>query len=102
MIASVARVLELAPAALATSHRGLIVEPAGVLREQGDYLEHVAGEIGRLRRSGQTVDAIVRTLFGGEQRLPGMETTWREASAGEFSSRRWVMAFLDRRSALPG
>jgi ribonuclease/clavin/mitogillin len=94
MIDSVRRVLKLAPAALATSHRGLLIDPAMLLREQLDYLEHLAGEIAQLRRSGLNVDAIVRALFGGEQMLPGTQTTWREASGGDFSSRRWVMAFL--------
>jgi ribonuclease/clavin/mitogillin len=95
MIDSLRRVLKRAPVALATSHRGLIVEPATPLREQLDYLEHLAGEIAQLRRSGLGVVAIVRRLFGGEQRLPGAETTWLEASDGEFSSRRWVRAFLE-------
>jgi hypothetical protein len=94
MIDSLRRVLKLAPIALATSHRGLLVDPATLLHEQLDYLEHLAGEIAQLRRTGLNVDAIVRALFGGEQRLPGMQTTWRQASGGEFSSRRWVMAFL--------
>jgi hypothetical protein len=101
MIDSLRRVLELAPVALATSHRGLIVEPATLLREQLHYLEHLAGEIAQLSRSGLTVGAIVRTLFGGEQRLPGLQTTWLEASAGEFSSRRWVRAFLHSPTAPP-
>lgn len=94
MIDSTSRVLELAPAALATSHRGLLLEPETVLREQRDYLEHLGGEIAELHRSGLTVSAIVNRLFGGEQKLPGTEMTWREASGGEFSTRRWVRAFL--------
>lgn len=94
MIDSLRSVLKLAPVALATSHRGLSVEPATLLHEQLDYLQRLAGKIGQLRRSGLNVDAIVHALFGGEQRLPGTQTTWREASGGEFSSRRWVMAFL--------
>jgi endoribonuclease LACTB2 len=98
MIDSINRVLELAPVALATSHRGLLEEPAAMLREQRDYLEHLAGEIAQLHRSGQSAGAIVSTLFGGEATLPGTKTTWRESSGGEFSSRRWVNAFLGTRS----
>ncbi len=94
MMDSLRRVLDLAPLALATSHRGLLIEPGPLLREQLDYLEHLAEEIARLHGSGLNADAIVRTLFGGEQTLPGTETTWREASGGEFSSRRWIIAFL--------
>jgi hypothetical protein len=71
-----------------------LLEPETVLREQRDYLEHLGGEIAELHRSGLTVGAIVNRLFGGEQKLPGTEMTWREASGGEFSTRRWVRAFL--------
>jgi glyoxylase-like metal-dependent hydrolase (beta-lactamase superfamily II) len=98
MIDSTNRVLALAPAALATSHRGLLIDPAALLREQRDYLEHLGGEVAQMHRSGLTVGAIVNRLFGGEQKLPGMETTWREASGGGFSSRRWVKAFLRPRT----
>jgi glyoxylase-like metal-dependent hydrolase (beta-lactamase superfamily II) len=94
MINSTNRVLELAPAALATSHRGLLLEPDNMLRDQRDYLEDLAGEIARLHQSGIGVNAIVRTLFGGEPKVPGSEMTWREATQGEFSTRHWVMAFL--------
>jgi glyoxylase-like metal-dependent hydrolase (beta-lactamase superfamily II) len=94
MIDSTNRVLELAPAALATSHRGLLLEPENLLREQRDYLEHLAGEIARLHESGAGVNAIVRALFGGEPKVPGSETTWRDATQAEFSTRHWVMAFL--------
>jgi glyoxylase-like metal-dependent hydrolase (beta-lactamase superfamily II) len=94
MIDSLRRVLTLAPVALATSHRGLVTEPESVLREQLGYLEQLAGEITHLHRSGLNVDAVVRALFGGEQKMPGTQLTWLEASSGEFSSRRWVRAFL--------
>lgn len=94
MMDSLRRVIEMAPVALATSHRGLLVEPAAVLREQLDYLLDLAGEIGRLSGLGLTVAGIVRQLFGGEQAMPGTPSTWRAISGGEFSSRRWVRAFL--------
>jgi hypothetical protein len=100
MIDSTERVLNLAPAALATSHRGLLLEPETILREQRDYLQNLAGEIARLHSSGMSVEAIVRQIFGGEQNVPGREMTWREASAGEFSTRRWVKAFLRRPAGL--
>jgi ribonuclease/clavin/mitogillin len=94
MIGSLRRVLELGPAALATSHRGLIAEPAALLREQLDYLEELGGQIVRLRDVGLSDTAIVRELFGGEPKAPGLDVTWRQLSGGEFSSRRWVRAFL--------
>lgn len=102
MIDSTNRVLELAPIALATSHRGLIRGPTSVLTEQRDYLEHLAGEIGHLRGSGVSVEAIVQALFGGEPKVPGTEMTWREMSGGEFSGRRWVTAFLRPHPGMSG
>ena len=94
MIASLRRAIDLHPAALATSHRGLIAEPEQVLREQLEYLEHLAGRITHLHRVGLSVHAIVRELFGGEPVPPGSNKTWKELSGGEFSGRRWVQAFL--------
>jgi hypothetical protein len=49
-----------------------------------------------------TVDSIVRQVFGGEQNLPGSQVTWREESGGEFSTRRWVKAFLRRPASSDG
>jgi glyoxylase-like metal-dependent hydrolase (beta-lactamase superfamily II) len=102
MIDSTNRVIALAPAALATSHRGLVVDPAPLLREQRDYLEHLAGEVAHLHRAGISTTAIVRSLFGGEQKVPGTETTWREVSGGEFSTQRWVKAFIARSATRGG
>jgi hypothetical protein len=100
MIDSTNRVVALTPAALATSHRGLLIDPVPLLREQRDYLEHLGGEVAQMHQSGLTVAAIVNRLFGGEQKVPATETTWREASGGEFSSRRWVKAFLRPRTIM--
>jgi len=94
MIDSLRRVLRLEPAALATSHRGLIAEPGRLLREQLEYLEELAGRIAQLRGRGFGIDAIVRELFGGEPTAPGVDATWQQLSGGEFSSRRWIRAFL--------
>lgn len=93
-MASLRRVLELNPAALATSHRGLITEPAAVLREQLSYLEDLAANILDLRRRGHSVRAIVDAALGGEAELRPAGTTWLQASSGEFSGARWVRAFL--------
>ena len=101
MIESLRRALELAPSALATSHRGLISRPDAVLREQLDHLEGWAAEIRRLRVAGRSIDAIVREVFGGEAVVPGGKVTWREFSGGEFSTRRWVRAFLRPRRGIP-
>ena len=94
MMDSLRRVIKLDPPALATSHRGLIEKPEAVLREQLDHVEGLAAQIQALRRAGRSVDAIVREVFGGEARVSGSEMTWRDFSGGEFSTRRWVRAFL--------
>lgn len=94
MIASLREVLRLGPAALATSHRGLIAEPEQLVREQLDYLEQLGASITRLRGMGLSIDAIVRELFGGEPTPPGLDKTWQQLSGGEFSGRRWIRAFL--------
>jgi glyoxylase-like metal-dependent hydrolase (beta-lactamase superfamily II) len=94
MIDSLRRVLQLGPAAMATSHRGLIADPAPALREQLDYLEWLAGQIVQLRERGFSAGAIVGELFGGEPSPPGSGMTWQQFSGGEFSGRRWVKAFL--------
>lgn len=85
---------------LAASHRGLIEDPAPVLHEQLDYLEDLATGIAHLRAAGFGVSAIVHELFGGEAVAPGGTATWRDLSSGEFSSARWVRAFLRRDGAL--
>ena len=82
MIASVRRVLELEPAALATSHLGLISDPAAQLRDQLDYLEELAGRIEVLHRSGMSVPRIVQELFGGESKVPGVDA-WLGGTSGK-------------------
>lgn len=94
MMDSLRSVLRLEPVALATSHRGLIAKPGAILREQLAYLEQLAGRIAQLRARGLSIDAIVRELFGGEPTAPGIDLTWQRVSGGEFSSRRWIKAFL--------
>ena len=97
-MASLRSALDLGPAALATSHRGLIIEPEPILREQLGYLEELAGRVLDMRRHGLSVAAIVREALGGEAELPGSGTTWKEVSGGEFSGARWVRAFLKGRA----
>src|SRR5581483_4172977 len=59
MMASMRAVLELGPALLATSHRGVLREWRPFLREQLGYLEDLAARIQDLRRRGLSVRAIV-------------------------------------------
>jgi endoribonuclease LACTB2 len=93
MIDSIRRVLDLGPAALATSHRGLLTGWRGYLEEQLAYLEDVRGRARELRRQGRSIQEIVVELYGGEARTPdGRE--WRAFTAGEFSTARWVATLI--------
>lgn len=94
MMRSLRAARDLAPTALATSHRGEITEPAAALDQVLGHLEDLAGRIASLRGRGFPVAVIVRELFGGEPEMPGTGLTWRQASGGEFSAARWVRAFL--------
>jgi endoribonuclease LACTB2 len=91
---SLRRVLGMRPAALATSHRGLLRAPEPVLREQLAYLEDLAARILDLRGRGWSIRAIVAEALGGEAEMRGSGMTWKEASGGEFSGERWARAFL--------
>ncbi|MFI5283971.1 MAG: MBL fold metallo-hydrolase [Candidatus Dormibacterales bacterium] len=94
MMATLRALLDLQPAALATSHRSLIANPEPFLRDQLDYLEGVSGRIQDARARGLSPRAIVDEVFGGEPAAPGTQITWKELSSGEFSAERWVRAFL--------
>ena len=96
MMATLRALLDLRPAALATSHRSLIANPEPFLRDHLDYLEGMAGRIQGARARGLSPRAIVNEVFGGEPAAPGTEVTWRKLSSGEFSAERWVRAFLHR------
>lgn len=87
-------VLDLQPAALATSHRSLITDPAPFMRDQLDYMEELASRIQAARLRGLSPRAIVSEIFGGEPLAPGAPVSWRDLSSGEFSAERWVRAFL--------
>jgi glyoxylase-like metal-dependent hydrolase (beta-lactamase superfamily II) len=96
---SLRRVLALRPERLATSHLGVIDDPPAVLVDELGYLEKLGERIRSRHGAGATVDAIVRELFGGEPLMSGRQVTWRQATRGEFSARRWVSSFLPRASA---
>lgn len=98
-MASIRRTLALHPAALATSHRGLMTDYRPYLEEQLAYLEETAGRIRAARARGLSVGAIVREVFGGEEPAPSGAGTWRDYSGGEFSTARWVRTFLARTGA---
>lgn len=98
-MASIRHALALWPDALATSHRGLLADYRPYLESQLAYLEDLADRILGARDRGLSVGAIVAELFGGEEPRPGGGGTWRDYSGGEFSTARWVRAFLARREA---
>jgi len=98
-MASIRAILSLGPAALATSHRSLLREWRPYLEEQLGYLEDVAARIIAARDKGLSAAEIVTVVFGGEARLPDRDIAWKEWSGGEFSTARWVRAFLSGRAA---
>jgi glyoxylase-like metal-dependent hydrolase (beta-lactamase superfamily II) len=95
-MASMRAVIDLQPAALATSHRSLLRDWQPFLRAQLTYLEELAAAILHARSQGRTVTAIVDEVFGGEASCSVGPGTWREWTGGEFSTARWVSAFLKR------
>lgn len=99
MMRSLRSVRALKPAALATSHRGLILEPEPALQEQIDYLEGLAAQITSLHGRGAPIAQIVREALGGEPLVSGQNVTWRQWTRGRFSAARWVRAFLSESSA---
>ena len=101
-MASMRAVIELEPAALATSHRSLLRDWKPFLQGQLTYLEELAGAILSARSRGRTVKAIVDEVLGGEALVAGGAVTWQEWSGGEFSTARWVSAFLKRGAAPSG
>jgi glyoxylase-like metal-dependent hydrolase (beta-lactamase superfamily II) len=93
-MASMRAVIGLEPAALATSHRSLIRDWRPFLNGQLTYLEDLAAGILHARSQGRTIAAIVEEVLGGEALSATGSSTWKEWTGGEFSTRRWVSAFL--------
>jgi glyoxylase-like metal-dependent hydrolase (beta-lactamase superfamily II) len=101
-MASMRTVIRLEPAALATSHRSLMRDWRPFLSGQLTYLEDLAAAILHARSQGRTVAAIVEEVLGGEALSATGSGTWKAWTGGEFSTRRWVSAFLRGMEGPPG
>ena len=87
LIASLRRVLALEPAALYCQHRGRIENAAAQLRQKLDSLVELGERVSELHSRGLSDDEIARAL-------PGSDLLWRLWTAGDFSKRNFVRAFL--------
>lgn len=87
LIASLRRVLALEPEVMFCQHRGRVEDATSRLRQKLDSLVELGERISGLYRRGLTEAAIARAL-------PGSDLLWRLWTAGDFSKRNFVRAFL--------
>ncbi|HXL52191.1 MAG TPA: MBL fold metallo-hydrolase [Gemmatimonadales bacterium] len=90
MMDSLRRVLALEPQVLFCQHRGRVEQGAARLRDKLEFLVELGGRIHELHGRGWSDAAIARGL-------PGSDLLWRLWTAGDFSKRNFVRAFLSRR-----
>jgi len=90
MMDSLRRVLALEPQLLFCQHRGRVEQGAARLRDKLDFLVELGERIRELHGRGWSDAAIARGL-------PGSDLLWRLWTAGDFSKRNFVRAFLSRR-----
>jgi len=89
MMDSLRRVLALAPDVLFCQHRGRVDHGRELLRQKLEFLVELGGRIHALHERGWSDGAIARSL-------PGSDVLWRAWTAGDFSKRHFVTAFLRR------
>lgn len=89
MIESLRRVLTLEPEVLFCQHRGRVDRGPERLRQKLEFLLELGGRIHALHDRGWRDAAIARAL-------PGSDLLWRVWTAGDFSKRHFVRAFLRR------
>jgi glyoxylase-like metal-dependent hydrolase (beta-lactamase superfamily II) len=94
LIASLRRVLALEPEVLYCQHRGRVENATAMLRQKLDSLVELGGRISELHRRGLPEEAIARAL-------PGSDLLWRLWTAGDFSKRNFVRAFLGQSAPAP-
>jgi glyoxylase-like metal-dependent hydrolase (beta-lactamase superfamily II) len=94
MMESLRRVLTLEPQVLFCQHRGRVEHGAARLRDKLDFLVELDGRIHDLHGRGWSEAAIARAL-------PGSDVVWRIWTAGDFSKRNFVKAFLRRPPPAP-
>ena len=87
MIASLRRLVALAPAVVFCQHRGAVDDGAELLRRKLEFLVELGGRIATLRERGLGEEEIARAL-------PGDDLLWRLWTGGHFAKRHFVRAFL--------
>jgi glyoxylase-like metal-dependent hydrolase (beta-lactamase superfamily II) len=92
MLDSLRRATALEPDSVFCQHRGRVEDGAAMLRRKLDFLVQLGERIHDLHAKGLDEDEIARTL-------PGSDLLWRIWTAGHFSKRHFVSAFLRRGAA---
>jgi glyoxylase-like metal-dependent hydrolase (beta-lactamase superfamily II) len=88
--ASLRAVIALAPKKFFDAHRGLILDPLGVLSAKADWIDEKVGEIELRLAQGWSPPAIARAVLGRERAL-------RYVSGGEYSYLNFVRAVVSPR-----
>jgi ribonuclease/clavin/mitogillin len=92
--ASLRAVIALRPKRLFDAHRGLIMDPIGILTAKADWIEGTVAAIERRLAEGWSRRAIAEEVLGRENSL-------RYVSAGEYSHRNFVATVASPRDRAP-
>jgi glyoxylase-like metal-dependent hydrolase (beta-lactamase superfamily II) len=90
IVESLTRAIALEPKRMFDAHRGHVENPVDALAAKRAWLQETIGEIQRRIDAGQTEDAILRELLGGEERTA-------LASQGEYSRRNLIRTVRQHR-----
>ena len=90
IIDSLSRVIALEPERMFDAHRGMVEQPRDALAAKRAWLAETVGEIERRLDAGDTEDAILRDVLGGEERTALV-------SQGEYARRNLVRAVARHR-----
>ena len=88
---SLARAIALEPLRMFDAHRGMVERPVDALQAKRSWLQETVGEIERRLDAGDSEDAILRMVLGGEERTA-------YASQGEYSRRNLIRTVARFRS----
>lgn len=92
--ASLRRIIALRPKRLFDAHRGLIMDPTGILTAKADWIEGTVAAIERRLADGWNYGAIAREVLGPERSLSYV-------SGGEYSHRNFVATVASPRDRAP-
>ena len=83
IVESLSRAIALEPTRMFDAHRGLVENPVDALAAKRAWLKETIGEIQRRLDAGDSENAILREVLGGEERTA-------RASQGEYSRRNLI------------